>query len=57
MIVHDLGEVLLIFDFLVIDGNNQVAPERNRGVSQVRAFGACAESRLIGSTAGGHLDD
>src|SRR5690348_10534341 len=47
MIIHDLSERLLIVDTLPIDGDDQIATNHDRNISQVGPLSASAQSSLI----------
>src|SRR5581483_8796110 len=57
VVVHDLSEVLLIFDLLVVNGHDDVTAEHDRRVAEVSPLRAGAESRLVGRAARSYLDN
>ena len=44
VIVHDLGEVLLVLDLLAIDRDDQVAAQHDRDVPEIGALGAATQA-------------
>ena len=56
MVVHDLGQILLIFNFLTIDSNDQVAAKHNWAVAEIRALGAATQPCTVGRATGKDLN-
>ena len=48
MIVHDLGWILLVFNFLAVKGNDEVATRHDGAVAKIRALGAAMQTGAIG---------
>lgn len=38
MVVHDLRQILLVLDSLAVNSDDQVAPNHNRNIAEIRAF-------------------
>ena len=56
MIVHDSRDVLLVYDLLAINGNDEIAADQDRDVANVRALAATAESSTLRRAAGRDLN-
>ena len=57
MLVHHLGEVLLVFDFFAIDGDDEIAAHHDRHVAEIGALVAAVQAGTVGGASGDHLDD
>ena len=57
MVIHHLREILLVFNFFAVDGDDQVAAQHDGNVAQISALGAAVQSGQIGRASGSDLDD
>src|SRR5579885_286415 len=55
--VHDLGQVLLVFDVVAVDGDDEVSSQHDGNVPQVGAFAPPTQPGAFRGAAGEHLDD
>ena len=44
MVIHDLGQFLLVFHLLAIDSDDQVSAHSNRNIAQESALAAAAQA-------------
>src|SRR5581483_5955698 len=57
VIVHHLGQSLLIVNALAVDGNDQVAANHDWNIAQVSALRSSAQAGAVGRSSGHHLHD
>ncbi len=55
--VHDLSEVLLVFDFVAVDGDNEIAADHDGHVAEIGTLVAAVQSGAIGGASGNDLND
>ena len=54
VLVHDGVDVLRVFNFLAIDGDNQIAAQHDGRIAHVGLLVAAAQAGAIGGSAGNH---
>src|SRR5271169_603604 len=52
VLVHDMGDVILVLDVLIVDADDEVAPEHDGSVAEVGFLRAAAEAGALGRTTG-----
>ena len=55
--VHDLGEILLAFEAVSVDGDHQISADHDGSVAEVGAFGAATQAGAVGGATGDGLND